>query len=115
MASRAAHFASKRSSSWASLAAGAVSWLPSGGQLLPLPPFPPLLEVPFGRSIMMLLCGGTPLENGVENPASVPTLGPPPVEPMAPPPAPDDPVAVQKTLATICDGVMPTTGTLALG
>lgn len=92
---------------------------------------------------MMLLCGGRPLmavdsggveENGgAENPPvcptapgapgwgwcsptvpRAPTLGPPPTEPMAPP-APDEPAAVQKTLATICDGVMPTTGTLALG
>lgn len=45
---------------------------------------------------------------------SAPTLDPPTVNPMAAP-VPDDPVAVQKTLATICDGVMPTTGTLALG
>ena len=63
--------------------AGAVSWLPSGGQLLLLPPFPPLLEVPFWMAIMALLCGGRPLmvvDNGgveekccVENPAVGPT------------------------------------------
>lgn len=77
--------------------------------------------------------GGVEENGGVENPPvfptalggpgwewccptvpRVPTLGPPPAEPKAPP-APDEPVAVQKTLATICDGVMPTTGTLALG
>lgn len=45
---------------------------------------------------------------------SPPTLGTPPAEPMAPAVL-DEPVAVQKTLATICEGVMPTTGTLALG
>lgn len=83
MASRAAHCASKRSSSWELLAVGAVSWLPSGGQVLLPAPFPPLLEVPFCWSIRMLLWGGRPLiavdsggveENGgVENPPAFPT------------------------------------------
>jgi len=44
-----------------------------------------------------------------------PALGPPPPPPIDPMVPPDDPAAVQKTLATIWDGVMPTTGTLALG
>lgn len=77
--------------------------------------------------------GGVEENGGVENPPvcptaqgapekvwcgptapSDPTLCPPVAEPIALP-VPDEPVAVQKTLATICDGVMPTTGTLALG
>lgn len=78
----------------------------------------------------MAVDGGVEMNCGVENPPvfptapgwewccptvpRVPTLGPTPAEPMAPP-APEEPVAVQNTLATICDGVMPTTGTLALG
>lgn len=70
LASNAAHLASKRSSSCEAVGAGAVSWLPSGGQLLLL------LGVPFCRSIM-LLCGGRPLivvdSGGVENPAVSPT------------------------------------------
>lgn len=57
---------------------------------------------------------GAPAKEWWPTVPSAPTLAPPPTEPMAPPPA-DEPVAVQKTLATICDGVMPTTGTLALG
>lgn len=62
--------------------------------------------------------GGVEENDGGVNPPvfptapRVPTLGPTPPEPMPPP---DEPVAVQKTLATICEGVMPTTGTLALG
>lgn len=43
-----------------------------------------------------------------------PTLDPPAAEPKVGP-VPDELVAVQKALATICDGVMPTTGTLELG
>lgn len=71
LASNAAHFASKRSSSWGSQAARAVSWLPSGGQVLLL------LLLPFWRSIMTLLFGGrpfTPADNGgVEvNPPALP-------------------------------------------
>lgn len=45
-------------------------------------------------------------------PHSAPAFGPIPTPIAAPPPVP---AAVQNTFATICDGVMPTTGTLALG
>lgn len=86
-----------------------------------------------GRPLIAADSGGVEENGGVENPPALPTplgapgwewccpavpmvatLGPAPAEPMAAP-APDEPVAVQKTLATICEGVMPTTGTLALG
>lgn len=128
LASRAAHCASKRSSSWELLAAGAVSWLPSGGHT----PLPPPLGIPLCWSSRPAPCDGRPLTaDRVGNPPAlptalgrgwgwcccprVPTLGPAPAEPMTPP-APDEPAAVQKTLATICEGVMPTTGTTpALG
>lgn len=80
MVSSAAHLASKRSSSWLLLAV--VSWLPSGGQLLPPPLLPVQPEVPFWRAVIALLCGGRPLmdvdSGGVEeteavgNPADAP-------------------------------------------
>lgn len=81
--SSAAHLASKRSSSWVLIAAGAVSWLPSGGQLLLPPPLIPVQpEVPFWKVVVALLCGGRPLmdvnSGGVEgneavgNPADTP-------------------------------------------
>lgn len=113
-ASSAAHCASKRSSSWELLGAGAVSWLPSGGHMLLLL----LPGIPLCWSSRAALCDGRPLTaDRAGNPTvlgwccpRVPTLGPAPAEPTA------LPAAVQKTLATICEGVMPTTGTTpALG
>lgn len=131
--SRAAHLASKRSASWAS--AGRLDCCRlSIGQLL-VPPFP-LVVVPFCVTLLeatLVVEAGefcpSPWEAGwllnvalvkpparpgnvEEPPPSVPVLGPIPT-PIVPPPV--EPVALQKTFATICEGVMPTTGTLALG
>lgn len=131
--SRAAHLASKRSASWAS--AGRLDCCRlSIGQLLVLPL--PLVMVPFCETLLE----ATLVEEGSEfcaspwetvwllnvalvkpparlgkaegPPPSVPVLGPIPT-PIVP--APVEPVALQKTFATICEGVIPTTGMLALG
>lgn len=82
--------------------------------MLPLPP----LAIPLCWSSRAAPCDGRPLTpDRAGNPAvlgwccpRVPTLGPAPAEPTV------LPAAVQNTLATICEGVMPTTGTTpALG
>lgn len=136
LVSSAAHLASKCSASW-ELGGGVLLGCntPSGGQpLLLLPP----LVVPFCMTVVVetgMLCGrpltvgGVP-KGGVGNPlgwalgnvwwwcpplSMVPVLGPVPPPMPIEAPLPADPAAVQNTLATIWDGVMPTTGALALG
>lgn len=131
--SRAAHLASKRSASWAS--AGRLDCCRlSIGQLVVLPL--PLVMVPFCVTLLeaTLVVEGSefcasPWEAGwlvnaelakfparlgkaEEPPPSVLVLDPMPT-PIVLPPA--EPVALQKTFATICEGVIPTTGMLALG
>lgn len=127
--SRAAHFASKCSASW-ELHVGFRFRL-SIGQLVPL-----FTVLPFCVTLVVVVVDGKelcrwPLTVGGDGnvvigkppdrvgkadcwpPPSIPVFGPIPI-PIATPPPPV-PAAVQNTLATICDGVMPTTGTLALG
>lgn len=70
--------------------------------------------VPLG-SVAPELCIGRPLveeNNDVANPPG--EIGATLDDPIAAP-KPDEVLAVQKTLATICEGVIPTMGTLALG
>lgn len=131
--SRAAHLASKRSASWAS-AGGLDCCRLSTGQVLVLPL--PLVMEPFCVTLLeptLVLEGGefcaSPWEadwlvnvalakpparlgKAEEPPQSVLVLEPIPT-PIVPPP--EEPVALQKTFATICEGVIPTTGMLALG
>lgn len=127
--SRAAHLASKRSASWTS--AGSLDCCRlSIGQLLVLPP--PLVVVPFCVTLLEAaevvevseFCA-SPWEAGwllnvalAKPPARLgKPEGPPQCAPVLGPiaPPPEEPVALQKTFATICEGVIPTTGMLALG
>lgn len=119
--SRAAHFASKCSASWELL----VGW-GSIGQLIPTraaPPVPLCVTVAVVEGKELCRCPLTTVGDAnvvVGKPPGrvgkaecwVPHRAPIPTPIAAPPPVP---AAVQNTLATICDGVMPTTGTLALG
>lgn len=120
--SRAAHLASKCSASWVP-SEGWVCFRPSIGQLpsdfvvLPVPLFVTLVVVVVeGKELcrwplaVNMVFGKPPGKVGKVE--CWPVLGPIPTPIADPPPVP---AAVQNALATICDGVMPTTGTLALG
>lgn len=122
--SRAAHFASKCSASWELIVGLGFSM----GQ-----PELPFTAVPFCVTLVVVdgkeFCGWPLTVGGEANvvvgkppgrvgnpecwpPTSIPVLGPIPTPIATPLPVP---AALQNTFATICEGVMPTTGTLALG